>query len=52
MTAEEWQIVWFTAWVSALSTLLILPFGLGMAATDVEELSGLVNSKTAVTITD
>ena len=31
MTAEEWQIVWFTAWVSALSTLLILPFGLGMA---------------------
>ena len=31
MTAEEWQIVWFTAWVSALSTLLILPFGLGTA---------------------
>jgi len=31
MTAEEWQIVWFTAWVSALSTLLILPFGLALA---------------------
>ena len=28
------------------------PTGLGMAAHDVEELSGLVNSKTAVTITD
>jgi molybdate transport system permease protein len=23
----DWQIVWFTAWVSAFSTLLILPFG-------------------------
>jgi ABC-type tungstate transport system substrate-binding protein len=31
MTANEWQIVWFTAWVSALSTLLILPFGLATA---------------------
>ncbi len=31
MTASEWQIVWFTAWVSALSTLLILPFGLATA---------------------
>jgi molybdate transport system permease protein len=31
MTAEEWQIVWFTAWVSALSTLVILPFGLAVA---------------------
>ena len=31
MTAEEWQIVWFTAWVAALSTLLILPFGLALA---------------------
>jgi molybdate transport system permease protein len=31
MTANEWQIVWFTAWVSALSTLLILPFGLAAA---------------------
>src|SRR5579863_1845638 len=31
MSAEEWQIVWFTAWVSALSTVLILPFGLGTA---------------------
>jgi len=31
MNAEEWQIVWFTAWVSALSTVIILPFGLGVA---------------------
>jgi molybdate transport system permease protein len=31
MSAEEWQIVWFTAWVSALSTLIILPFGLAIA---------------------
>ena len=31
MTAEEWQIVWFTAWVSALSTLLLLPLGLAAA---------------------
>lgn len=28
MSASEWQIVWFTAWVSALSTVCILPFGL------------------------
>jgi molybdate transport system permease protein len=31
MTSDEWQIVWFTAWVSALSTLVILPFGLALA---------------------
>jgi molybdate transport system permease protein len=31
MTAQAWQIVAFTAWVSALSTLAILPFGLGVA---------------------
>lgn len=31
MSAESWQIVWFTAWVSALSTIIILPFGLGVA---------------------
>jgi len=31
MTAEEWQIIWFTAWVSALSVLLILPAGLAAA---------------------
>ena len=31
MSAAEWQIVWFTAWVSALSTVIILPFGLGVA---------------------
>ena len=28
MNAEEVQIVWFTAWVAALSTALILPPGL------------------------
>jgi len=31
MSAEEWQVVWFTAWVSALSTVVILPFGLAIA---------------------
>ncbi len=31
MSPEEWQIIWFTAWVSALSTVLILPFGLALA---------------------
>ena len=31
MNAEGWQIVWFTAWVSVLSTICILPFGLGAA---------------------
>ncbi len=31
MTADEYQIVWFTAWGSALSTILILPFGLALA---------------------
>ena len=31
MTAPEWQIVWFTAWVSALSTVVILPPGLALA---------------------
>lgn len=31
MTSEEWQIIWFTAWVSAFSTLLILPCGLALA---------------------
>jgi molybdate transport system permease protein len=31
MSAEEWQIVWFTAWVSALSTVAILPLGLALA---------------------
>jgi len=33
MTAEEWHIIWFTAWVSALSTVIILPFGLAIAWT-------------------
>jgi len=33
MTFEDWQIIWFTAWVAALSTLLILPFGLALAWT-------------------
>src|SRR6266704_830459 len=31
MSAGEWQIVWFTAWVSALSTVAILPLGLAAA---------------------
>ncbi|HET7511630.1 MAG TPA: molybdate ABC transporter permease subunit [Chthoniobacterales bacterium] len=31
MSGEEWQVVWFTAWVSGLSTLVILPFGLALA---------------------
>jgi molybdate transport system permease protein len=31
MSAEQWQIVWFTAWVSGLSTLSILPLGLAAA---------------------
>lgn len=31
MNGEEWQILWFTAWVAALSTLVILPFGLAVA---------------------
>jgi molybdate transport system permease protein len=29
--SATWQIVWFTTWVSALSTLLILPFGVAIA---------------------
>jgi molybdate transport system permease protein len=28
MSGEDWQVVWFTAWVSALSTIVILPPGL------------------------
>lgn len=28
MTPADWQVVWFTAWVAALSTVIILPFGL------------------------
>ncbi|HEY5233434.1 MAG TPA: molybdate ABC transporter permease subunit [Verrucomicrobiae bacterium] len=31
MTSPEWQIVGFTVWVAALSTLAILPFGLALA---------------------
>ena len=31
MSADEWQIIWFTAWISALTTIVILPFGLGAA---------------------
>jgi molybdate transport system permease protein len=31
MSATEWQILWFTAWVAALSTLVILPLGLAVA---------------------
>ena len=31
MTAEAWQVVWFTVWVSSLSTVCILPFALAVA---------------------
>jgi molybdate transport system permease protein len=31
MTVDEWQIVGFTVWVAALSTAMILPFGLALA---------------------
>lgn len=31
MSGEAWQIIWFTAWVSALATLLIIPPGLALA---------------------
>jgi molybdate transport system permease protein len=31
MSAEAWQITWFTAGVAALSTLLILPIGVALA---------------------
>jgi len=31
MTAETWQVVWFTVWVSVLSTACIFPFGLALA---------------------
>lgn len=31
MNPADWQIVWFTTWVSALGTLLILPPGLAVA---------------------
>jgi molybdate transport system permease protein len=31
VSSEEWQIVWFTAQVAALSTVVILPFGVGLA---------------------
>lgn len=31
MTAEDWQTVWFTTWVSALSVVCILPPGLAVA---------------------
>jgi molybdate transport system permease protein len=31
MATNEWQIIWFTTWVSALATVCILPFGLAVA---------------------
>jgi len=31
MTSADWEIIGFTIWVAALSTLLILPFGLALA---------------------
>lgn len=31
MSAADWQLIWFTAWVSALSVILILPPALALA---------------------
>jgi molybdate transport system permease protein len=31
MSGEEWQLIWFTARMAALSTALVLPFGLALA---------------------
>ena len=31
MSFEDWQIIWFTGWIAALSTIVILPFGLAAA---------------------
>ena len=31
MITEDWQVVWFTLWAAALSTVAILPFGLATA---------------------
>lgn len=31
MSVEVWQITWFTLWIAAVSTLLILPFGVALA---------------------
>src|SRR5262249_7997958 len=31
MESVEWHLVWFTVWVSVLSTLTILPFGLAVS---------------------
>lgn len=31
MSADDWQTIWFTTWVSALSVMLILPPGLAVA---------------------
>jgi molybdate transport system permease protein len=31
MESGEWQLVWFTIWVSLLSTLLLFPFGLAFS---------------------
>lgn len=31
METGEWQLVWFTVWVSLVSTLLIFPFGLAVS---------------------
>jgi molybdate transport system permease protein len=31
MDNDNWQLVWFTIWVSFVSTLLILPFGLAIS---------------------
>ena len=31
MDNGDWQLVWFTLWISLLSTLLVLPFGLAVS---------------------
>lgn len=31
MTPDDWRVLWFTTWVSALSTLVILPPGLAVS---------------------
>jgi molybdate transport system permease protein len=31
MENGDWQLIWFTVWISILSTLLILPFGLALS---------------------
>ena len=51
MDRSEWDVVIFTVWVSALSTLVILPFGLALAwALARKEWPGKVIVETIVTL--